>query len=533
MTIGKSGELYIACGGVNRLGVTVNWEERVDTAAKSSSLVVTGIFLTAGELGQYRVGGTFGVGGAVIGRLREDSCTVDVTESGIPVAVGGDFPFATPAIGHAALERAVLTVQLAGTTPAGQRFYGSGELTVPLSLQPCISEVTAVSGVIGEPVKIAVLPVAEQAVHTLRYEFGEMQGIIGTDLAGGSYTWTPPMDLCQEIPNSKEGDCAILCDTYVDGVSVGSGSCAITLQVPSNVGLRFGADWLKLVPANEGTVAEGLDCYVQGISRVQAVFDAEKISYENAYGGQAQAFMLQVNGAEYGAPYVSDVLHGYGEIPVAVTVWDSRQNRYHHTAVVTVLPYAPPALGDVAVFRCAEDGTAKEQGDCLSVTVGCSISSLGGRNSGSVCAKLRAVGGSWSAPVVLSRETAVLWAGEIFPDATYEVLLEAADALGNTTSVTVTLPCTNVFFHGRKGGRGAAFGKAAEADDVLEVAWTLKTKGDLVVEGAATIGGKALWEWLYPVGAVCGCGGDVDPATIYGGTWAETAADVRHWVRIA
>lgn len=533
MTIGKSGELYIACGGVNRLGVTVNWEERVDADTKSSSLVVTGIFLTVGELGQYRVGGTFGVGGAVIGRLREESCAVDVTESGIPVAVGGGFPFVTPAIAHAAQEWAVLTVQLGGTTPAGQRFYGSGELTVPLSLQPCISEVTAVSGVIGEPVRIAVLPVAEQAVHTLRYEFGEMQGIIGTELAGGSYTWTPPMALGDEIPNSKEGNCTILCDTYVDGVSVGSGSCTITLQVPSDVGLRFGEDWLKLMPANEGTAAEGLDCYVQGISRVQAVFDAEKISYENAYGGQVQAIMLQVNGAEYGAPYVSDALHGYGEIPVAVTVWDSRQNRYHHTALVTVLPYAPPVLGDVAVFRCTEDGVANEQGSCLSVTAGCSISSLGGRNSGSVCAKLRTVGGLWSEPVTLGNKAAVLWAGEIFPDATYEVLLEATDALGNVSSVTVTLPCANVFFHGRKGGRGAAFGKAAEADDVLEVAWSLKTKGDLVVEGAATIGGKALWEWIYPIGAVCSFGGDIDPAALFGGTWAETADEVHHWVRTA
>ena len=65
---------------------------------------------------------------------------------------------------------------------------------------------------------------------------------------------------------------------------------------------------------------------------------------------------------------------------------------------------------------------------------------------------------------------------------------------------------------------------------MLEVAWSLKTKGDLVVEGTAVIGGKQLWEHLYPVGGVCSCGESADPAALFGGVW-ESAENVRHWIR--
>ncbi|MBR5602529.1 MAG: hypothetical protein IKW24_07830, partial [Clostridia bacterium] len=111
---------------------------------------------------------------------------------------------------------------------------------------------------------------------------------------------------------------------------------------------------------------------------------------------------------------------------------------------------------------------------------------------------------------------------------------EAVDSLGQTALVTVTVPTAKLFFHGRAGGSGGAFGKYAEEDDLLEVAWSLKTKGDLVVEGMATIGGKRLQDWLYPVGAVCLCGENVQPDALYGGQWSEAETErMRAYVRIS
>ncbi len=531
MTVGKSGEVKLNCGGVADLTVTAAWEERLDASAGSSVIAVTGMMLTAAETGRYTLRGAVSMGGAVLGRLTD--CTADVAERGVPTAVTGDcFPIVSTALYHRERETASAVLQLAGEAPTGQQYYASGRISVELSMQPLISEVTASAQFIGSPISVAIMPADGSAVHTLRYAFGDMSGEIGRMLSGGGHTWTPSMELCAAIPDRGTGDCEIFCDTYMGGALVGTTSCVVSLWVPIQVSLELADGWVILEPANEGTAAEGMDCYVQGFSRVRAVFDESKIDSGYAYGAYPVAFSMTVGGMKCDAPYVSHVVHSYGELPVRCSVTDSRGRVYEEALSISVLPYTPPVLGDVDVFRCDTDGTANERGDCLSVSVGYGVCSLGDRNHGTVSVKRRMMGSDWSETVTLADAVpAVLWAGEISPNDTYEVLVQVMDALGRSASVTVTLPCTNVFFHGREGGLGAAFGKRAEEDGVLEVAWSLKTKGDLVVEGSVTVGGKALWEQLYPVGTVCGCHVSADPAALFGGTWVQADDAVRYWVR--
>ena len=532
MTVGKSGELQMICGGVPDLCITAFWEERVDASADTSAIAVTAMTVTAGETGRYTLDGTVSMDGAVLGRLTD--CTAEPAEAGAAAAVSGAcFPVVGAAIPHKERETVTITVQLAGQAPNGQRYHASGRISTALTLQPRISQVAASAQFIGSSMSVGILPADSKAVHTLRYEFAGVSGVIASNLMGGSHIWTPPMELCAAIPNSGKGDCEILCDTYMDGVLVGTASCMVTLWVPVQVGLELEAGWVDLEPANENTAAEGMDCFVQGISRVRGVFDESKINTDYGYGAIPAAIDITVGDVRYEAPHVSDVLRSYGSVPVICGLVDSRGRRYETTLQINVLPYAPPVFGDVRVFRCNGDGAADEYGDCLSVAAGFRVSGLDGANQGDVTAKLRVVGGEWSEAVTITDSaSAVLWAGKISPNDTYEVLLDVVDTVGGSASMSVTLPCTNVFFHGRKGGCGAAFGKRAEEDDVLEVAWNLKTKGDLVVEGSVTIGGKALWEQLYPVGAVCSCGASIDPAALFGGVWEETTG-ARHWVRTA
>lgn len=531
MTVGKSGELKMNCGGVPNLTVTAAWEERVDAAAKTSRIAVTGMTVTAQQAGTYTLRGTVSMEGAVLGKLTD--CTAAVTEGGVPVAVQGAFPIVSAAVSHKEHDAAQLLIQLAGETPDSQQYYASGRISVELTVQPRISTVSAGGQFIGSSLAVAILPEEDRAVHTLRYEFAGTNGVIGTELKGGIHWWPLSMELCAAIPQSGKGECTLLCDTYIDGVLVGTSSCEATLWVPIEVALEPGAGWVSLMPTNEGTAAAGMDCCVQGISAVRAVFDESKIDSSYAYGGAPVAFDMTVGGVKYDAPYVSAVLHSCGSIPVTCGVTDSRGRRYEEKLQISVLPYTPPALGDVTVFRCDAEGSADERGNCLSVSAGYGVCALGGRNHGALTAKLRTVGGAWSEAVALADAVpTLLWNGEISPNDSYEVMVTVTDALGKSDSVTVMLPNTNVFFHGRREGRGAAFGKRAEEDEVLEVAWSLKTKGDLVVEGTAVIGGKQLWEHLYPVGGVCSCGESADPAVLFGGTWEQTE-NVRHWVRTA
>ncbi len=533
MTVGKSGEVKLNCGGVPNLTVTAVWEERVDAQAQTSQIAVTGLRITAEKTGQYSLKGTVSMEGAVLGRLTD--CVGEVTEIGVPGEITGDgLPAVSAAVSHKERESVGVLVQLTGEAPDKAVFYATGRISTQLTVQPRISQVEASSPLMGRPMMIVIVPADSGAVHTLRYDFLGTSGVIGSALAGGAHSWIPPMELCSLMPDREREACTVYCDTYIGGVLVGTDACTAELIVPYEVGLELEEGWVTLVPDHEGTAAEGMDCCVQGFSRVRAVFDETKLDSSGAYGALPVSFEMALGDVQCPEPYVSEVLHGKGVIPVTCGVVDSRGRRCEETLGLTVLPYTPPALGDVIGFRCDADGTANERGDCLSVSVGSGICALGGRNHSSLSVKLRTVGGAWSEWVVLpDAALTVLWSGEISPDDSYELLARVEDALGQSASVTVMLPRTNVFFQGRREGRGAAFGKAAEADDVLEVAWSLKTKGDLVVEGAVTIGGKALWGHLYPIGAVCSCGASADPAVLFGGTWTQAEDGLCHWVRTA
>lgn len=537
MTVGKSGELKIACGGMDGLYVTVAWAERMDAAANASVLSVTGVTVDGGgRIGRVTVGGTVSVNGSVIARLSEDTHWAEITQFGVPAAESnGAYPFLSEEILHAAdgTGTAVLTVQLSGGHgESGQRFYASASLTVVLTDLARVSAVTAVCGAFGEPVTVLITAPASTLRHTLRYVCGTAEGIIGTELGEGSHVWTPPVALCAEVPNSLSADCTIHCDTYRGDVLVGSSAYSGRLRVPESVGLTAAEGWMTVRADNSGTAAEGPDCYVQGKSRVRVVIDESLISDENACGAAIGGYTVTVGGINVAAPYVSEVLHRSGEHPVVCTLTDTRGRRLRSVQTVTVLPYAPPVIGSASLFRCTEDGTADDEGTCLSLSAGCRYDALDGRNAVTLTARLQPVGGEWSEAVTLTAgESHVLWAGALSADRTYDVELTASDTLGGTASLTVTVPTAKVFFHGRAGGSGGAFGKYAEADDLLEVAWSLKTKGDLTVEGSATIGGKTLMDWLHPVGSVCVCSGDADPAALFGGVWTAADDTAQQWVR--
>lgn len=537
MTVGKSGELKIACGGMEGLVIGVDWEERMDAAANASVLAVTGLTVDGGgRIGRITVGGTIGVNGSVIARMEEDAHWAEITQFGVTAAeCNGAYPYLSATIPHAAdgTGTGVLSVQLrGGHGESGQHYYASGEQTVVLTDLSRVSAVTGVSAEIGSGMSVLITAPDTKLRHTLRYVCGESEGIIGTELGGGSHVWTVPMELCAAITDSTAADCTLYCDTYRDGSLVGSSECTVTVRVPAGVGLTAAEGWVTLRAVNSGTAAEGLDCYVQGKSRVQAVIDESLIGFDNAYGAAIANCSVTVGGIHTDESGLSHVLHIPVQQPVVCTVTDTRGRTLRSVQAVDVLPYAAPVLGDAELYRCTADGTAHEEGSCLCLTAACRGYDLGGRNTVTLSARLRTVGGAWSEAVTLTRgEPQVLWAGLVSAEQTYEVELTAADTLGGTAALLLTVPTAKVFFHGRSGGSGGAFGKYAESDDLLEVAWSLKTKGDLTVEGTVTIGGKQLADWLHPIGSVCTCAADADPAALFGGVWAEADDTVHRWVR--
>lgn len=96
----------------------------------------------------------------------------------------------------------------------------SGSFTLP-TIPRADSIIGPTSGTIGKQVTITTTNNSSTFTHTLRYEFGTLQGTIVSG-AGNSYTWTIPKDFYTQIPNAKSGVGSLWCDTYSGGTLLGS-----------------------------------------------------------------------------------------------------------------------------------------------------------------------------------------------------------------------------------------------------------------------------------------------------------------------
>ena len=160
------------------------------------------------------------------------------------------------------------------------------------------------------------------------------------------------------------------------------------------------------------------------------------------------------------------------------TVTDSRGLSAYEDFEIAIHPYAPPALTGARLYRADGDGTASDSGTHIAGRATANYSSIGGENAATIRGYWKAVGGSYGSGEALSSGVTGIISGSavISTERSYVAKLVITDSLGNTAEFEDSIPTERVAFHLKEGGNGAAFGKAAETEYVLELAedWELK-----------------------------------------------------------
>ncbi|MBQ3011344.1 MAG: hypothetical protein IJD81_09155 [Oscillospiraceae bacterium] len=550
MTAGKTGYLDVTVMPSSVGRVRVYWREDCHETENYSTLTVTDVqgylwhrtawayvsaSLTAdGVTVLPDTGGRWMYSAASDTVLRSVVSASDVNQRFTPVTSG---PIYHEADGTKSV---TVTLTLHDITAPAVSFNGTDNQTaaqvIELTPLPRASSVSGGDGTVGSPVTLTVGRANAAFVHTLTYVFQGVTGVIAERSADTAFLWTPPMELCAAIPAADSGICTVTCHTYSGETLIGTSDVSVTLRVPEDVGLTLFEGWAKAQPHQTGA-AEGMAVYVQGYSAAQVVFDETKIGRDRAYGAEIAGFSVEQGAVTADGGHRTAVFQTAGTAQVRCTVTDTRGRCCTESLAVEVLPYAKPTLSGIEVFRCDSDGTPNDGGYALYVAAVCGFSSLDGQNRCTLEAAYGSAGGSLGTAAALeSGSGTVLWAGELSPRQTYTLQLTAVDALGNRAVYTAVIPTDEAFFHGRQGGRGAAFGKYAEADDLLEVAWNLSVAKDLTVAGDAavggslTVGGESLMQviaaaadplrWM-PVGFVYISSRPTSPAELFGGTWEQ------------
>lgn len=315
------------------LEVWSDWN-RQDVASNSSIVNVQARLRTNGYASMWGV--TAPVTVTVNGKSESLNTTVNIGTNSSFLFYGKDF-----VVPHNGDGTKTVGIQLSiGLNTGG---YGSSMVAfdLPLSNIPRASDVSAATGIIGSAMTININRKSSAFNHTVKYYFGNLSGTIATGV-GASVTWTPPLNLATQIPNAVTGYGNIVVETYSGSTRIGSASCSLTLNVPSNIKPTLGSILLTDSNATAKNLLNTANTFVQVMSNIQVAFN----NASGAYGSTISSYRAEIVGKNQSTNSNNGFLgmmNFNGTVTIRATVTDSRGRTSNAVDVkATVINYFTP-----------------------------------------------------------------------------------------------------------------------------------------------------------------------------------------------
>ena len=491
---GKSG--YFDIPGNYGFAMRVKWSETYDLDKNTSILSVDGIqFQSAYYSGKYYPGGTapdYGtvkVDGTLLRTLNYMSPathSVDVVYGTswwdlVAINLGyhddNKFPWQTAEIQHNADGKKSVTVSVyikLWRENAGHSPTFDGSATIDLTEIPRASTATVPDFTMGTKGTISISRASSAFTHTLSVKLGGKTYQLATGVST-SYAWTPAISTwAPRITDAASASCTMVIDTYNGSTKLGSMEYAFTLSVPASVVPSISAFSVELV--NDNAAVNGWGIAVKTLTKL-----AWSITAAGVNGSTIKSYAFTAGSLKgSGASGTTSALASAGNVTFSASVTDSRGRTATATGeTITVYDYSAPTISRAEIYRCLEDGTEDNSGSHLKLNITGKIASVNGKNTATYQYRSMIVNGSFGSWTAFEP-------GAVVPgfssDTSYVVEMRVVDAPGKSASTSITIPTREEWLHGKDGGKGAAFGKVAEEDNLLDVAWDLRVRGNLILD---------------------------------------------------
>lgn len=456
------------------------------------------------------------------------SCTVNgTTKSAVSAALSQSnktktksllASFSFPGVAHAndgSLSCGVSSAWSCGLTYSGT-YYASMSVSGTLTGDkiPRASSISSLSTDVEINGKNRLSVIISRAVstytHTVKFVFGSKSKTITGVTTGASFVI--PMNWLEAIPNAAEGIGSCTVTTYSGSSAVGSASKNFTLLCPSFVAPTMDEPAVTRI---DNTVPSEWSVYLQNVSGVKL----QAVGAAGVYGSTIKAYKITFAGytADAASLLVNKIPQS-GKVTFTVTATDTRGRSVTKTGEITVLPYTSPAVSGLTLFRCDSSGNRLETGTYVSVKADISYTVIG-ENALTVTCQVMDGGAIYTESLLNSTPKVI---GPISTDRAYQIKVSASDLFSSGERYSM-ISSTRYYMHFKKGGgRGVAFGKAAEHDNTVEISDDMdfmlmgKTMRDFVVES----GKSGIWFYIIWASGLRECWGRIDKtltvSTAYG-----------------
>lgn len=366
---------------------------------------------------------------------------------------------------------------------------GSGSASVTLTTIPRASSMSLnrSSATIGsDSVTVSISRASSSFTHKVKVGWGGSWYLLAENVTT-SYSFTPPMNYCNTIPNATSGTATVKVETISNGSWIGEVTKTITFNVPSSVVPSVGIS----VTANNTLSGTNI--------ANKTTFTVKPTNAKGSYSSTIKSYAITggfLNSTSSSGATTGTL--GAGDYTLQVKVTDSRGRTATASQKVTVYAYDKPTVS-MKVKRTDANGATSTEGTYVSGTVTFSIYNP---NNGNANAKQYALykktktATSWT--TVKDFTTLSTYSGDLAVDfgtgfavgTSYDVRVSIKDSY-NTVSYDTSISTKSALLNLEKGGVG--IGKIWE-QGALDVGGDIYGNGGLVIQGSSRVGpGKYIY----------------------------------------
>lgn len=355
---------------------------------------------------------------------------------------------------------------------------GSFSITLPTIARASVPTLSASSVTMGNNVTIYTNRASTSFTHTIKFKFGSYSATIATDV-GASFIYPVQLAMASYLTNATSGTGTFTVYTYSGSTLIGSKTVNITLNVPSSI-----VPSISGAATTEANSDVTIGLFVQNISKINVAITAS-----GSYGSTISEYTSTFEGKTYkGQTFTIESLDVSGDRELSVTVKDSRGRTTTYTRTITINEYANPNISAFSAYRCDAGGLEDDSGSYVRFTYSFNITPLENKNAHVVKIQYKLNDAAdWTdltSNANYSGVNVVYKSGSIFdPNHTYNVRLYVEDSF-NSTSMQLDINTETTTIDFLAGGKGISFGKVAENEEEVDIAWDLRVRADSYLKTA-------------------------------------------------